>query len=136
MHQGSVEPSDILRDHGVLPIIVLPALKETDLNKEALENMLEEAQIQDDVFSDEFCRRAVLQIPSGSSPQLYEHKVRSYGLFHSIFHKVPGNMLTSNLPAPYFLQGTNIHQAWRLYEDKVDAFVIPLLPEKVTESSR
>lgn len=37
---------------------------------------------------------------------------------------------TSRLPSgPYFLVGKDIHQAWRLYSDDLDAFVIATVPE-------
>lgn len=34
-------------------------------------------------------------------------------------------------PGPYFLYGTEIHQAWRLYEDYLDAFIFGVVPENV-----
>lgn len=37
---------------------------------------------------------------------------------------------------PYFLHGQNIHQAWRLYDDVLDAFIFGLVPDDVFEPKR
>ncbi|KAL4936545.1 amidase signature domain-containing protein [Aspergillus oleicola] len=39
-------------------------------------------------------------------------------------------------PGPYFLHGPNIHQAWRMYPDYLDAFIFGVLPENVNRPER
>ncbi|PSN67728.1 hypothetical protein BS50DRAFT_665102 [Corynespora cassiicola Philippines] len=47
--------------------------------------------------------------------------------FSAIYYSsaLPQDILPSG---PYFLHGKNIHQAWRLYEDDLDAFIFAVLP--------
>ncbi|KAI1109788.1 putative amidase [Nemania sp. NC0429] len=50
-----------------------------------------------------------------------------------------GQSISDNrhLPSgPYFLHGSNIHQAWRLYPDELDAFIFGLIPDDVFEPRR
>jgi hypothetical protein len=54
-------------------------------------------------------------------------------IFKSVFCTIPscGRPL---LPAgPYFVHGNNIHQAWRLYPDVLDAFIYGVIPRDVLE---
>lgn len=39
-------------------------------------------------------------------------------------------------PGPYFIRGNSIHQAWKLYEDHLDAFVIPTIADNVINPTR
>lgn len=40
----------------------------------------------------------------------------------------------AELPSgPYFLQGPNLHQAWRLYDDELGAFTFGAVPKNVTD---
>ncbi|RDA84412.1 hypothetical protein CP532_2912 [Ophiocordyceps camponoti-leonardi (nom. inval.)] len=42
----------------------------------------------------------------------------------------------TRLPSgPYFLQGPDLHQAWRIYDDTADAFALGIVPENVTQIS-
>lgn len=39
-------------------------------------------------------------------------------------------------PGPYFLHGPNLHQAWRLYQDYLDAFIFGVVPENALKPER
>lgn len=39
-------------------------------------------------------------------------------------------------PGPYFLHDSNIHQAWRLYQDVLDAFIFGVVPENALQPER
>nr|POF14265.1 amidase 1 [Quercus suber] len=123
-------------DSSLTPVVVLPPLHEIDLTRSVLQDMLIQAQQSDDVLTDEFCAQVVIQIPVKSSTSSYMSKISSLKMFRAIFRYEYGHAAVSASPAPYFVQGQNLHQAWRLYEDTVDAFVIPIIPEKLTQSSR
>ncbi|KAF2652401.1 putative amidase [Lophiostoma macrostomum CBS 122681] len=44
---------------------------------------------------------------------------------------------SKHLPSgPYFLHGSNIRQAWRLYPDELDAFIFAVIPEDVKTPQR
>jgi len=134
--QGLVERGSLAFDSSITPVVVLPPLHEADLTKEALQDLLDQAQQSDDVLTDEFRAQAVFLVPPNSSKSSYAHKISSLGLFKAVFRYGSGLVATTDMPAPYFIQGSNLHQAWRLYEDRVDAFVVPVVPEKVEQPSR
>lgn len=75
----------------------------------------------DDVWSEAFAELAVLQTPFGVEPNA------NRGIIH-IQAKEGKEMLPSG---PYFLHGSNVHQAWRLYPDEFDAFIAPVVPDSV-----
>ncbi|KAJ4305626.1 hypothetical protein N0V90_001157 [Kalmusia sp. IMI 367209] len=133
---GLVERGSVAFDSSIIPVVLLPPLHEADLTKEALQDMLDRAQQSDDVLTDEFRARAVFQVPPNSSVSSYTHKVSSLGLFDAAFRYGSGSIAITDIPAPYFIQGSDIHQAWRLYEDRVDAFVLPIIPENIKQPSR
>ena len=134
--QGHVDRGSVVVDNSVTPLVLLPPLHEAELTKEALQDLLDQAQRSDDVLTDEFRVRAAYQVPSNSSPSSYTHKIASLGLFKDVFRYKFGSIAATNLPAPYFVQGPNLYQAWRLYEDRVDAFIILVVPENVEQPSR
>ena len=48
------------------------------------------------------------------------------------FRVLFSNPSAASLPSgPYFLQGSNIHQAWRIYRDDLDAFIFGVVPQDV-----
>lgn len=131
-----MENETVALESSITPVVVLPPLHEADLTKEALQEMLDEAQQSDDVLTNEFRARAVFQVPPHSSIASYTHRISSLGLFKAVFRYSSGSITTIDMPAPYFIQRSNLHQAWRLYEDRFDAFVIPVVPETTERPSR
>jgi hypothetical protein len=40
---------------------------------------------------------------------------------------------TAAIPSgPYLLLGNDLHQAWRLYTDDLDAFIVSVVPDRVS----
>ena len=69
--QGHVDRGSVVVDNSVTPLVLLPPLHEAELTKEALQDLLDQAQRSDDVLTDEFRVRAAYQVPSNSSPSSY-----------------------------------------------------------------
>ena len=94
----------------------------------------------DDVCSRDFHQSLVVQVPSKVDLDLEE--------LHSKFGRssnvkkssVFGSKVDSSadlLPSgPYFLQGKNIHQAWRLYDDSLGAFIQTVIPDNAMNPKR
>lgn len=93
---------------------------------------------RDDVFSADFLTGIIgLQSPCESPATLED--------FHDLNTSLGNWNVTSVLevsvkdielpPGPYFLCGKNIHQAWKLYPDDLDAFQTTVIPEN-TQSSQ
>ncbi|KAF2240819.1 putative amidase [Trematosphaeria pertusa] len=72
---------------------------------------------------------------AGTDDVISQLQSNDTGRFSAI-HQASGP--TSNpLPSgPYFLHGSNIHQAWRLYDDELDAFVFAVIPEDLRNPLR
>ncbi|KAL1865524.1 hypothetical protein Daus18300_007169 [Diaporthe australafricana] len=134
---GSVEES--VRADQIIPVVVLSE-KEINAGPEELGRTLRYLVDNDDVCTDEFTGIIVVK-PSGSGPE------PSGGLDNAsdaaaqpspdfpftLYHLTTGPDTSSErdlLPSgPYFLSGQNLHQAWRLYPDDLDAFTFGLLPD-------
>lgn len=84
----------------------------------------------DDVYNEEFSNTILLtgtpeELDLGKSTLASHHVTTVY------------TSTTVELPSgPYFLYGTEIHQAWRLYEDHLDAFIFGVVPENVLHPER
>ena len=60
-------------------------------------------------------------------------RLRESHSFQSIYTASPH----AHLPqGPYFIHGKAIRQAWKLYEDDLDAFVVPTIVDDVTDPTR
>ncbi|KAL8783201.1 MAG: hypothetical protein Q9195_009449, partial [Heterodermia aff. obscurata] len=99
-----------------------------------------DAAANDDVFSRDFVQSLVLQVPSNVDLPLEDIHM---GLGHLINPRFPSVFVSKTessadlLPSgPYFLQGKNIHQAWRLYDDSLGASIQTVLPDHVTSPKR
>ncbi len=57
-------------------------------------------------------------------------------LFRTIYTSDPAHKHGFLPPGPYFIRGKSIHQAWKLYEDDLDAFVIPTIADNVLSPKR
>lgn len=86
----------------------------------------------DDVYSEYFKRSLIIQTTGSLKDASLLHELRSSPHFDTI-HMSTVSSLEKLLPSgPYFLQGQNIHQAWRLYPDELDAFIITVVPREVS----
>lgn len=81
----------------------------------------------DDVYSKDFAETIVL-VDTGASVS----ETSTAALDNSsVLHSAPNSTVSSLPSGPYFLQGSNIHQAWRLYRDELDAFIFGVVPQDV-----
>jgi hypothetical protein len=99
----------------------------------------------DDVFSGAFKGTIVVQSMVQANDQAEDRadhqadlgaQLRSSNMFQSVYFSTVTfeyNILPSG---PYFLRGWNIHQAWRLYPDELDAFIFAVIPEDVRNPQR
>lgn len=138
-HQGSVEES--VRGDQIIPVVVLSE-KEVTGTPEELWDTLHYLVEGDDVCADEFTGIIVVQ-PSESSAlgnPAHDTSESALGRFSAVYRLrlEPGTRQErSRLPSgPYFLSGQNLHQAWRLYPDPLDAFTFGLIPNDVHNTTR
>ncbi|KAK9769981.1 putative Amidase [Seiridium cardinale] len=85
----------------------------------------------DDVYQPEFADIVVL-LSNQSDPEVpvaAENNISD--LFSTIYHSRQSATGPQIFPGPYFLLGSNIHQAWRLYQDNLDAFIFGVIPDDV-----
>ncbi|KAL8830608.1 MAG: hypothetical protein Q9191_001333 [Dirinaria sp. TL-2023a] len=85
----------------------------------------------DDVYSEEFGKSLVLQTVAGSGNLRIIQDLQLSKKFTAI-HTLEVDSSEDLLPSgPYFLQNGCIHQAWRLYVDELNAFVLTVIPNDV-----
>lgn len=132
-----------MRPDQIIPVVVLSE-KEIDSGPEELGRILQYLVDYDDVCTDEFTGIIVVK-PSASASEPGETLEQRFSVpdlsqFSSIYHLVsePSSLEgESQLPSgPYFLSGRNLHQAWRLYPDDLDAFTFGLIPDDPFNTSR
>lgn len=124
-----VSPSDIL------PVVLVSDLTGENTIQEINERLTTFAQI-DDVYHEEFGNNVVI-VTAGTEPSPADLTTRlnMSGNFSAIYSSRPNSTVT--LPSgPYFLHGSDIHQAWRLYPDDLDAFIFGVIPEDVRNPNR
>ena len=100
----------------------------------------------DDVCTDEFTGIIVVKpsSASGAGPRGEvpdgDASVLSVGRSPSVYHLAGGyatQQEKDKLPSgPYFLSGQNLHQAWRLYPDDLEAFTFGLIPDNPFDPQR
>ena len=96
----------------------------------------------DDVHSNEFLRTIIVQIPRDQKLARDDYKITISTIDGVLSSNVVHVHISSDKQddalhsGPYFLLGNTLHQAWRLYPDSLDAFVITVLPDATTNSTR
>jgi hypothetical protein len=94
----------------------------------------------DDVFCPDFANAVIVQTPSGV-PSIVDRLILQadstsrfpIARIYSLEAKSINDLLPSG---PYFLVGCDIHQAWRVYPDVLDAFITTVIPDSVTNVKR
>lgn len=113
----------------IIPVLVLSE-GEIYGGPEKLAETLQHYVSHDDVCSLEFTAILVMK-PSGSGGK------RTMTAISSVYHlqaDLEAKENAAELPSgPYFLSGSNLHQAWKLYPDDLDAFTVGVIPENVGE---
>lgn len=93
--------------------------------------LLKRFRATDDEYTEQFGDNLVLQVPVGQQHQTLVPTLQASPYFKKVLRALQTSH--GNLPSgPYFLSKNGIHQAWRLYEDDLDAFIIPTIPSNVT----
>ncbi|KAI9670069.1 MAG: hypothetical protein M1817_004549, partial [Caeruleum heppii] len=122
------------------PIAVTPSIVVTlptnDTSAKDLLSIVDTFSKIDDVYSHAFNKSLILQKDVKHSADGLVKTLLSQGLVEAV-HFAAASKSQDFLPSgPYFLYGQQIHQAWRLYPDELDAFVIPVVPENPLRPSR
>ncbi|KAL3419102.1 glutamyl-tRNA(Gln) amidotransferase [Phlyctema vagabunda] len=122
-------------DTNITPAIVLPFSQ--GLSVEAITQLTDDFAQKDDVYSIGFCRTIIFQDCNLQAQKMSD--------LVTMLQKEPGSHRVSVYqatdsthlpPGPYFLCGTSIHQAWKMYADTLDAFVITVVPEQLYNPTR
>lgn len=126
--------------------MVVLSEKEVSAGPEELWDTLRHLVDDDDVCTDDFTGIIVVSSPSGTGPRAAAGSRDASGghlaRFEAVYHLAGGGPAIApqgrrELPSgPYFLSGPNLHQAWRLYPDDLEAFASGLIPEDVHEPQR
>ncbi|CAN8105645.1 unnamed protein product [Discula destructiva] len=131
---GSVEES--VRADQIIPVLVLSE-REIESGPEKLWDILQYYVNNDDVCIDDFTGILVVMPTSNPDSDHVSHHVPSPDLsrFSSVYHMKSETIVYEQerklTSGPYFLSGPNLHQAWRLYPDDLDAFNFGLIPDDV-----
>jgi hypothetical protein len=136
-----------VRADQVIPVVVLSE-EEVNAGPEELGRTLQFLVDYDDVCTDEFTGIIVVK-PSGSaSEQPHWHETCAgasdgeastdcpFTVYHMTYDLETSKKKDLLPSGPYFLSGQNLHQAWRLYPDHLDAFNFGLLPDSPFEPKR
>lgn len=135
-----------MRADQIIPVVVLSE-EEVNAGPEQLGRTLQYVVDNDDVCTDDFTGIIVVK-PSGPGSEPSRAFDNASGADaqaspdfpFTLYHLTNGLDTSSErdlLPSgPYFLSGQNLHQAWRLYPDDLDAFTFGLLPDSPFDPDR
>ena len=105
-----------------------------------VEGVIQQFTTIDDVYTTDFHYSLVVQVPYGVELNLEEFTNDLRSSTKLEFRRILGSNVDSEsnlLPSgPYFLQGQNLHQAWKLYDDSLGAFIQTVVPDNVTVPKR
>ncbi|KAK7419721.1 hypothetical protein QQZ08_010734 [Neonectria magnoliae] len=125
---GSIQ--ETINPDSIIPITLLT----TDEVFGDLESLLHLLDEYDDVFTPEFGSVLVEKLGKGNGSNFVSLQDRSARQIYHLDDIVGLSEDFSELPSgPYFLHGPNLYQAWRLYEDDLEAFTFGVIPDDVNE---
>ncbi|KAK4204937.1 amidase signature domain protein [Triangularia verruculosa] len=112
---------------------VLLSVKDSSFGLEHARAALDDFALQDDVFCDDFTSTVILQHDEAIDIAAVASRLAESGCFQTIlFKNNETTPLFGFLPqGPYFVHAKSINQAWKLYEDSLNAFVIPTVADDV-----
>ena len=130
-------PQKIAPEDSIEATVVVSS-SSNDFSVDDILSKINEFAENDDVYCEEFGKSLVFQTTSENRRRSISilQKLRSLSRFRKVLvlgATSPADLLPSG---PYFIQGKNIHQAWRLYPDELDAFVTTVVPTQITSPSR
>jgi hypothetical protein len=121
---------------GIVPVVLISDLSGSNTVENVNKRISLFADV-DDVYQHAFDQTLVLQSGGEEVPNSFINKLRANASnrFSEVYHSSAS--LNNLLPSgPYFLHGSNIHQAWRLYPDDLDAFIFAVVPDDVKAPRR
>ncbi|KAF4596030.1 amidase signature domain-containing protein [Ophiocordyceps camponoti-floridani] len=133
---------ETIKPDALLPVTLLDTHEIFD----GVDDTLSKFQSRDDVFAPDF-GFILVEKPGANSSRVAHaasHSRELYSLHHDGRRTAAlaaeghdeANLAVKGLAGlpsgPYFLQGPNLHQAWRLYDDTAGAFALGVVPENVT----
>ncbi|KAL7785266.1 amidase signature domain-containing protein [Trichoderma ceciliae] len=123
---GTIE--ETINPDALIPVTLLTT---SEINND-LEGILDLFATVDDVFQPDFGGILVEKPEKGKSIGLTQNpSPRSRALF-SLQEAEAEVLGFEDLPSgPYFLHGPNLYQAWRLYDDVLDAFTFGVIPNSI-----
>lgn len=107
-----------------------------EIFSDRLEQLLVEFDAIDDVFVPDFGSVLVEKVPDNGTNSTTERVGISQELYHLATVEESPNDLADLPSGPYILHGPNLYQAWRLYEDELEAFTFGVIPEDVNEPNQ
>lgn len=116
------------------PIIVISTVNA--IQPEYILSTLSKFAELDDVYTEEFGNSLAIQTVANSGDLFITLNVQLIKRFTSVrISEVESedHLLPSG---PYFQQDSRIHQAWRLYPDDLNAFVLTVIPNNVRSPTR
>jgi hypothetical protein len=114
------------RSDKAVPVAVIDVTNLPELCSSDLHSKLQALEQTDDVMSSFFFERVLFKCTAGTHPSVRDEEHQS--LRHPHFQAdLP-------CPGPYFLAGSELYRAFRLYEDSFDAFVCGLVPSAIGPS--
>lgn len=114
---------------------VLLSVHDVDFAPEHAQAALNDFAHRDDVFCDDFTSAVILQSSHGvvaGDLDAVASRLAQTHQFQTVFTGGPAASHGSLPQGPYFIHGKSIHQAWKLYDDDLDAFVVPTIPDDVS----
>ncbi|KAK7420198.1 hypothetical protein QQX98_002851 [Neonectria punicea] len=125
---GSIQ--ETINPDSIIPITLLT----TDEVFGDLESLLHLLDEYDDVFTPEFGSVLVEKPGKGNGSNFVSLQDRSARQVYHLDDIAGLSDDFSELPSgPYFLHGPNLYQAWRLYDDDLEAFTFGVIPDDVNE---
>lgn len=116
----------------ILPAVVV-GIENDRVTKESLLKRFDEFSRLDDVFSEGFIENSVLilrseepSVPTHTLPATLTEHLRLISA-KLIFVSAAAKDLAEG---PYFLRGTSLHRAWKLYRDTNSAFTVSVVPSE------
>lgn len=95
-----------------------------------LQAILEDFKTKDDVWSREFIGTIIIQTTEIDRKVTEDEKDILRSLGASDIRLFPNGVPGAQLPqGPYFLHHGQLHQAYRLYPDTADAFIVSTVPD-------
>lgn len=95
--------------------------------QDSLVSQLSYFELVDDVYSKDFAETIVV-VDTDTDTLNTDPTAR---INSSLLHYRHDSSAASLPSGPYFLQGSEIHQAWRVYRDELDAFIFGVVPQDV-----